>query len=201
MTFPYLYLASSSSQRSRILKSMWVSFQIIHPCVEEFKPEKNKAKECVLKNSELKVEKAFSTVPLSDYGAIVSCDTLVSCGEDVFCKPANEKEAFEMWACYRQKNLSVLTAVSVMTPQGHLVSDVEQTDLYFRSYRKDLEHFFQKILYAPYSSGGFTIEGCGALFFDQIRGSYYNVLGLPVHLMVSLLDKVGVKIEDYIKKG
>ena len=52
----------------------------------------------------------------------------------------------------------------------------------------------------PYDrAGGFSIEGPGAIIFDDIKGSYFNVLGLPMGKLAELFEKTGSDILDFIK--
>ncbi|NQT28291.1 MAG: Maf family protein, partial [Candidatus Omnitrophica bacterium] len=43
-------------------------------------------------------------------------------------------------------------------------------------------------------AGGFSIEGPGTLIFDNIQGSFYNILGLPMHKLNHLFKKLGLDL-------
>lgn len=55
---------------------------------------------------------------------------------------------------------------------------------------------FIKIAGPADKAGGFSIEGPGAFIFDNIEGSFYNVLGLPMMKLNSLFKKLGAALLD-----
>ena len=56
-------------------------------------------------------------------------------------------------------------------------------------------------LLGPYDkAGGFSIEGVGSFLFDDIKGSYFNVLGLPIAKLKDMLERLGVDILKIIGK-
>jgi septum formation protein len=63
---------------------------------------------------------------------------------------------------------------------------------------KDINRYFS--LLGPYDkAGGFSIEGAGSIIFDNIRGSYFNILGLPMAKLAKLFKKLDLDILDFIK--
>jgi len=62
----------------------------------------------------------------------------------------------------------------------------------------EAEKYFR--LLGPYDkAGGFSIEGVGSLIFDDIRGSYFNILGLPMIKLAELFRETGFDILDFIE--
>jgi len=60
-----------------------------------------------------------------------------------------------------------------------------------------LDRYFK--LLSPYDkAGGFSIEGIGSLLFDNIRGSYFNILGLPMIKLGELFSEIGDDILNYV---
>jgi septum formation protein len=54
-------------------------------------------------------------------------------------------------------------------------------------------------LLGPYDkAGGFSIEGVGSLIFDNISGSYFNILGLPMIKLSKLFSEIGLDVLDFI---
>ena len=63
---------------------------------------------------------------------------------------------------------------------------------------RDIDKYFK--LLGPYDkAGGFSIEGVGSLVFDDITGSYFNVLGLPMGKLQELFLKLELDLLDYIR--
>ena len=128
---------------------------------------------------------------------IIGADTLTHTKERVFMKPRSRDDAKAMFQHYLSHPISVSSAICIVYSQGEYVQGWDTSHIHMNTYDQKLQDFFVKHHYAPYSAGGFTIEGFGALFFDNIEGSFYTILGLPVFRMTSCMRDVGLYIEDY----
>ena len=78
-------------------------------------------------------------------------------------------------------------------------SEVTKSNLKVRSLTDEqIEKYF--LLLGPYDkAGGFSIEGVGSIIFDNIEGSYFNILGLPMTTLTDLLEKLNLDITKYIE--
>ena len=76
---------------------------------------------------------------------------------------------------------------------------MKKTSLYIKEIvPKDIAKYFR--LLGPYDkAGGFSIEGVGSIIFDDIRGSYFNVLGLPMGKLQELFRDIGLDLLDFVE--
>ncbi|MBU1888284.1 MAG: Maf family protein, partial [Candidatus Omnitrophica bacterium] len=82
---------------------------------------------------------------------------------------------------------------------GRLAAGWECSKIRVKKIRpQDISRYFK--LLRPYDkAGGFSIEGAGSFIFDNIEGSYFNVLGLPMAKLYELFKKLGADLLDIVR--
>jgi len=93
------------------------------------------------------------------------------------------------------KTISVYTGLCVIdSKRKKMISGYERSKVTVKKIRPaEISRFFK--LLGPYDkAGGFSIEGVGSFIFDDIKGSYFNVLGLPMAKLKELFEKIGADI-------
>ncbi len=192
-----IILASASKRRAEILSSCNIPYRIVLSGAKEDLDGSKPISEIVELNAVAKAE----TVAGSHQNAIViGADTLVAHGDDIIGKPADEEEAKKMLKNFSGRDLEVYTGLCVIdTSSKKKAAGFEKSELTVANINKnDLNRCFE--LLAPYDkAGGFSIEGVGSLLFDNIRGSYFNILGLPMIKLKDLFGEIGENILHYIK--
>ena len=193
-----IILASASERRSQILSSCGIPHRIIVSNAEEDTDGGRPASETVeinaLSKAEIVAVDALESI-------VIGADTLVVHGEDIIGKPSGEDAAREMLKRFSGTDLDVYTGLCVIdVTEGKRAVGFEKSSLSVAPLTgEDVERYFR--LLAPYDkAGGFSIEGAGALLFDNIKGSYFNILGLPLIKLKDLLEQIGLDILDHIKK-
>ncbi|MFH1846818.1 MAG: Maf family protein [Candidatus Omnitrophota bacterium] len=189
-------LASASKRRSSILKDCNIKHFVIPSGAEEIIASDLHVSEVVRINAEKKAEQVAEN---QDSAIIIAADTLVAHGSDIIGKPASEKEAKDMLKRFSGQELEVYTGLCVIEkPEEKKVSATEKSSLtVVRLSDEKIERYFR--LLGPYDkAGGFSIEGVGSLLFDNIQGSYFNILGLSMIKLNELFKEIGLEILDYI---
>ena len=124
---------------------------------------------------------------LSDNEILVTSDTLVLCDGRVMGKPSGREEAIDMLKALSGKSHKVITAVTVRSSER--IKTVSDTALVHFKELKDneIEHYVDN--YRPFDkAGAYGIqEWIGYIGIDRIEGSYFTIMGLPVHLTYELL--------------
>ena len=126
---------------------------------------------------------------LADDEILITSDTLVLCGETVMGKPRSREEAIAMLKALSDREHKVITAITLR--DSVRCSTVSDTALvHFKSLSGDeIEYYVDT--YKPFDkAGAYGIqEWIGYMGIDRIEGSYFTIMGLPVHLVYQELLK------------
>ena len=171
-------LASGSPRRQQFFKDLNIDFSIQLKEVEEIYPEDLKGSEITDFLADLK-SKAFTN--LSEKDLLITSDTIVWLENKALGKPKNEAEAFTMLRNLSNKNHEVITSISIKNK--HFQKTINDTTVVsFKEITDDEINYYIKN-YKPFDkAGAYGIqEWIGFIAIDKIEGSYFNVVGLPVH--------------------
>ena len=171
-----LILASRSPQRRAILQQLGVSFTVVAPDVEELR--EGDARELVRANAALKAR----AVP---GGRVLGVDTAVVVDGRPLGKPAGAAEARAFLSALSGRRHEVLSGM-VLREGGREHAAVEATEVRFRALgQRDLDWYLATEEWRE-RAGGYAIQGRGAALVEEIRGDYWNVVGLPVPALIRL---------------
>jgi septum formation protein len=120
---------------------------------------------------------------------LITADTIVCLDGLVLGKPVNREDAFEMLQRLSGKKHQVITGMCIRTYDKEVNFSVT-TDVYFKDLEED-EIAFYVDSFKPYDkAGAYGIqEWIGFAGIEKIEGSFYNVMGLPVHRLYEELRK------------
>ena len=127
--------------------------------------------------------------PLAEGEVLITSDTLVLCEDRVMGKPRSREEAFDMLRFLSGKEHKVITAITVRDSQRCKTSS--DTAIVFFKELSDNEIEYYVDTYKPFDkAGAYGIqEWIGYIGIDKIEGSYFTIMGLPVHLVYQELVK------------
>jgi septum formation protein len=184
-----LILASASPRRIELLSLMGLQFDIIPGNVDESFMNGETPKEHVLR---LSVEKARKTSVQYPDAWVMGADTIVAINGEVLGKPRTSDEAKEMLGKLSGQTHTVFTGFTVIKKsEDILISEAVDSSVRFRRIPED-EMAWYVALEEPYDkAGGYAVQGMGAFFIREIRGSYTNVMGLPLCEVVDVLKRIG----------
>lgn len=182
-------LASASPRRIELLTLMGLRFDIIPGDVDETFLQSETPRDHVLRLSE---EKAQSVSILHPDAWVMGADTIVAINGEVFGKPRTPEEAKGMLGKLSDQTHTVYTGFTLMKKSADIViSEAVDSSVRFRRIPED-EMAWYVALEEPYDkAGGYAVQGMGAFFIREIRGSYTNVMGLPLCEVVDVLKRVG----------
>ena len=127
---------------------------------------------------------------LADDEILITSDTLVLCGDRVMGKPHSREEAIGMLRCLSGRGHKVITAVTLRDSSICRTSS-DTAIVYFKDLSdKEIEYYVDT--YKPYDkAGAYGIqEWIGYIGIGKIEGSYFTIMGLPVHLVYEELLKM-----------
>lgn len=171
-------LASKSPRRQELLTSLGIQFTVKTKEVEELYPGDLSKEQIPVYLAELKA-KAFQN-QLSSNDLLITADTIVCLENEVLGKPADYNEAFEMLSRLSGHEHQVITGVCLSSVQKN-ESFYAVTDVQFKSLsEEEIDYYIRE--YKPFDkAGSYGIqEWIGCIGIRGIRGSFYNVMGLPV---------------------
>lgn len=143
--------------------------------------------------------KAEAVAQKKDKGIIIGVDTLVLFKGRLVGKPRTRNEARRILRAFSGNQIIVYSGICVIDLDNSKESSgFDKTPLYIKKiHRRDIDKYFR--LLGPYDkAGGFSIEGVGSIVFDNIRGSYFNVLGLPMGKLQELFQEIGLDLLNFV---
>lgn len=173
-------LASKSPRRRELLKMLDIPFEIA-PSVDvvESYPASLPAREVPLYLSGLKAE-AYKSLIVSNE-LIITADTVVINQGRVVGKPKSEDDAVAMLLSLSGHPHDVITGVSLTSAKRQVRFEVE-TRVFFDEITPDQARYYVAKYKPLDKAGAYGIqEWIGAIGVRGIEGSFYNVMGLPVH--------------------
>jgi septum formation protein len=125
---------------------------------------------------------------------VLAADTIVSNNLKIFGKPQQVEEAVEFLNRLSGRSHRVLTAVCLITPQDRVRTKIVDTKVRFKYLTKtEIEAYIATREWRD-KAGGYAIQGLAGSFVQKIKGSYTNVVGLPLTEVVSMLVSEGFPI-------
>jgi septum formation protein len=181
-------LASASPRRVELLRLMGLDFEVMPSGIGEAFRRGETPREHVLRLSE---EKAFAVSLRHPEAWVLGADTIVIIAGEVLGKPGSVLEAKEMLEKLSGREHEVFTGFSIVRQdRGARVREVVESSVLFREIAAD-EMGWYVGSEEPYDkAGAYAVQGMGAFFIRKIRGSYTNVMGLPLCEVVDALKRV-----------
>lgn len=181
----HLILASGSPRRHKFFKDLAIDFEVrLKPVKEEY-PDTLRHFEITNYLAQLKSLPFLDELKENDI--LVTSDTIVWHEEQALGKPRTKDEAFEMLKSMSGKTHEVITSVCVRTKEFQkTVHDV--TKVTFKPFTTDEIDFYINNYDMMDKAGAYGIQDwIGLVGVTNLEGSYFNVMGLPTHLVYETL--------------
>lgn len=128
---------------------------------------------------------------------IIGVDTVVVLGDDVLGKAVDERQAREYLRRLSGRTHEVVSGLYAVhgdrAAGGHAVTAVT-----FRVLAADVVERYLRSLEWRERAGAYAIQGFGSALVQGVRGDYFNVVGLPVALLATTLEELGVATLDWL---
>jgi septum formation protein len=178
-------LASKSPRRQQLLQGLELTFEVWTKDVDETYPDHLEREEIPLYLASKKAE-AFRS-ELAEGDILITADTIVWVDGKVLNKPESRTEAIQMIGLLNGNTHDVYTGVSLVSlEKTELLWD--RTRVHFAQLSAaEIAHYIDN--YSPYDKAGSygAQDWIGLIAIDRLEGSYFNVMGLPVHKVYQAL--------------
>lgn len=173
-------LGSKSPRRRELLRMLRIPFStVVIDGLEESYPENLPPISVPQYLSEMKANSYLEKLNRDDL--VITADTLVILGDKILGKPASGEAAVEMLLELSGKTHCVATGVTVASYERRISFTSESRVKFAEISREEAQYYVDT--YNPLDkAGAYGIqEWIGAIAVEKIDGSFYNVMGLPVH--------------------
>lgn len=173
-----LVLASASPRRQFLMKEAGFAITVAIPHVdEEFPSDMNVAEVAAY----LAARKAKSFRSRIQQAIVIAADTVVILDGTILNKPADRDEAIAMLQRLSGRTHRVMTGVCILSEDQERTFD-DTTDVTFRTLsQEEIEYYVDRC--QPFDKAGSygAQDWIGMVGVERISGSYFNVMGLPMH--------------------
>lgn len=175
----HLILASQSARRQYLLKELGLDFEIRITHVREDYPSDMDPEDVAVYLAELKAN-SFDSSRMHDKELIIAADTIVYIDHEILGKPGNYSEAVNMLKKLSGRQHHVFTAVCLKSKRKKKTFSVQSSVFFKELTMEEIDYYIEN--FQPFDkAGGYGIqEWIGYIGISEIRGSFFNIMGLPV---------------------
>jgi septum formation protein len=187
MAADYVYLASQSPRRRELLQQIGVPFCPVGIAIDESVRHGEAAPDYVVRLAVAKAEAGWQGIQA---GCVLGADTAVVLDGRILGKPRDRDDAIHMLGELSGRTHAVLTAVALCDATG-TAWRLSQSEVSFRTIVPYECSAYAQTGEPLDKAGAYAIQGYGAVFVEQLRGSYSGVMGLPLFETAALLASAG----------
>ncbi|MCH2047306.1 MAG: Maf-like protein [Trichodesmium sp. ALOHA_ZT_67] len=203
MKIPSVILASSSSARLRLLKTVGINPIVMPSNFDESTIKLKEPRKLVETLAQAKAETIANSImkeklPEKQSNLILGCDSVLVIEDQIYGKPNDKQEAITRWQKMRGQVGQLYT--------GHALIDLSQnkTIVLCRMTKVHFSHVNDQEIEAYVATeeplkcaGCFAIDGIGGLFIEKIDGCHTNVIGLSLPLFRVMLNNLGYQVSNF----
>ena len=180
-----IILASGSPRRKEILENTNLQFSVITSDIDERIFENEEPIQLVLR---LAFEKCMSVAQNNPSDLVIGADTIVVLDNEILGKPKDEEEAFNMLSKLSNREHQVITGMSIVNLENEKkIVDYAISNVKFKKLTdQDIKDYISTKECLD-KAGSYGIQGYGALLVEEIKGDYFNIVGLPISKLSDIL--------------
>lgn len=191
-----LILVSSSPNRKAVLEGFGVPFEVEYPTNDESLITHSSPVILSQKRARTKVDSVKKKYD-GEKAILLGCDTLIEAGSTIFGKPKNKMEAVSMLRSFSSTHHRVISSIFCLntytkkTKKATSISKVWFKDLE----EKEIDYYIRSGEWQGVA-GSYRIQGQASYFIRKIQGSYWGIIGLPIHELYKILTLLSVEKEE-----
>ena len=183
-----IVLASSSPRRRELLTMLGIR-HLVDPAAIDETPKNAEAPE--LRARRLAREKAVTVARRHAGQPVLGADTIVVLGDLVLNKPESPADAETMLADLAGRDHTVITAVA-LARDATVWERCDMTRVRFRPLSAEVIRAYVATGEPLDKAGAYGVQGYGAALVERIEGDFFGVMGLPLRLVLELLESAGM---------
>lgn len=191
-SFSKIYLASGSPRRQELLTQLGVDYIQIENNFDEKRLPKESPKDYVERVALGKAQSAKQKMDGMAVLPILSADTTVVHNNEPLGKPDDLEHAVELLLRLSGERHLVMSSVVIAVEDTFLQTTVE-TEVQFAALKEKTIRAYCQTQEPLGKAGGYAIQGLGGSLIETIKGSYTNVVGLPIYETRQLLEQAKVQ--------
>lgn len=195
MNFPAIFLASRSPRRRELLQQMAVDFAVITPDIDESVQAGEQPLSYVRRIAHEKAEAGLLMRGCDDRRPVLAADTAVIINGQILGKPGDDDEARHMLKQLSGQTHQVMSAVALADSRQR-VSAVSVSKVTFARLTEAEIDWYLETGEGRDKAGSYAVQGLGAMFIEQISGSYSGIMGLPIRETAQLLKQMDAGQQD-----
>lgn len=185
-----LILASSSPRRQKFLRELGIDFSVEVAEIDE-SCDAGEVPERVVRR--LALEKASGIGRQFPNANVLAADTVVVIDDEILGKPKNSADAEVMLMRLSGRWHEVWTGFSIQKYANSLyIQQAVRTQVLFRELSEDLCRAYVLTGEPLDKAGSYGLQGRGGFLVEEIKGSYSNVIGLPVAQVINIMLQYGI---------
>ena len=186
-----IILASASPRRRQLLSLLTTAFLVEASSADETSSETDPRRLVC----ELARRKAMDVAKRHKNAVIIAADTVVYASGEILGKPKSEAEAENMIRRLADRTHSVHTGVCILRADTReMLTKAERTLVEFAAMSDDEIAMYLSAGDHMDKAGAYGIQGFASRFIRRIDGCFFNVMGLPVHLLYNMAKEMGIEL-------
>ena len=192
-----IILASGSPRRRAYFDDLGLRYRVITADIAE---ERNVEESPEGYTRRLALEKATAVGEKYPEQWVLAADTVVSCEGQILEKPLDGADALQMLLFLRNRDHQVVSSICLLKQQNSVAQcRTVSTTVSFWDFSKEMARAYVETGEPLDKAGSYGIQGQGAFLVREVRGSYSNVVGLPLVECIALLTENKVLSEGVSK--
>ena len=189
-----VFLATTSSLKSNILKKVGIKHSLIESDFDEESIDEKDVYEYVKKLAKGKADSVYDKI---DKGLIIGLDGVCYVDSKILEKPKSIEEAKSFIRLCKNNTSKVIVGLVIINKYiDEVIVKTVETSITLRDIsEEDINYYIENEEDAMYVSG-FVLEGVISNFLEKIEGSFYNILGVPVEVIYEYINSKGYYLKD-----
>lgn len=187
-------LASGSPRRRELLLAAGIEHEVVPADIDESRLEGESAPAYVERLARRKAAVVAERHPVP--ALVVGADTVVAIDGEILGKPKDRADAVRMLGRLSGRSHEVMTGIAVAVGGGDLASAVARTMVWFARLPEEEIARYVAAGESDDKAGAYAIQGRASRFIPRIDGSYTNVVGLPIAVLMPMLVRAGWREVD-----